>query len=57
MPPKKNNATLSKPLEGSTTTHEEEEWHYDLSKLQGQVLDLVNSQRENDAELEDNMKA
>ena len=58
MPPKKNNnATPIKPPEGFTTTHEEEEWHYDLSNLKGQVLELVNSQRANEAKLEANMKA
>ena len=33
----KNNSTPIKPLEGSTMTHEDEEWQDDISKLQEQV--------------------
>ena len=35
--PRKNNSTPIKPSEGSTMTHEDEEWQHDISKLQEQV--------------------
>ena len=41
----KNNSTPIKPLEGSTMTHEDEEWQHDISKLQEQVQPIFLSQR------------
>ena len=39
--PRKNNSTPIKPLEGSTMTHEAEEWQHDMSKLQEQVQQIL----------------
>ena len=49
----KNNLTPIKPLEGSTMTHEDEEWQHDISKLQEQVQQISLSQRatKNDMEV------
>ena len=49
----KNNSTPVKPLEGSTMTHEDEEWKHDISKLQEQVQQIFLSQRatKNDMEV------
>ena len=43
--PRKNNSTPIKPSEGSTMTHEAEEWQHDMSKLQEQVQQISLSQR------------
>ena len=49
----KNNSTPIKPLEGSTMTHDDEEWQHDISKLQEQVQQISLSQRatKNDMEV------
>ena len=44
MPPKKNSTPI-KPLEGSTMTHEDEEWQHDISKLQEKMQQISLSQR------------
>ena len=43
--PRKNNSTPIKPSKGSTMTHEDEEFQYDLSKLQEQVHQISLSKR------------
>ena len=43
--PRKNNSTPI-PSEGSTMTHEAEEWQHDISKLQEKVQQIFLSQRE-----------
>ena len=48
----KNNSTPIKPLEGSTMTHEDEEWKHDISKLQEQVPQISLSQRETKNEMD-----
>ena len=52
MAPKKNSTPI-KPLEGSTMTHEDEEWQHDISNLQEQVQQISLSQRatKNDMEV------
>ena len=50
--PRKNNSTPIKPLEGSTMTHEAEEWQHDMSKLQEQVQQISLSQRATKNEME-----
>ena len=52
MPPKQKNATPSKPPEGPTMTHEEEERQYDISNLKSQVDNMVLSQRATDVKIE-----
>ena len=51
MAPKKNSTPI-KPLEGSTVTHEDEEWQHDISKLQEQVQQISLSQRTKKNEME-----
>ena len=51
MAPKKNSTPI-KPLEGSTMTHENEEWKHDISKLQEQVQQISLSQRTTKNEME-----
>ena len=48
----KNNSTPIKPSEGSTMTHEDEEWQHDISKLQEQVQQISLSQRATKNEME-----
>ena len=44
--PRKNNSTPIKPSEGSTMTHEAEEWQHDISKVQEQVQKISLSQKQ-----------
>ena len=48
----KNNSTPIKPLEGSTVTHEDEEWQHAISKLQEKVQQILFSQRETKNEMD-----
>ena len=48
----KNNSTPIKSLEGSTMTHEDEEWQHDISKLQVQVQQISLTQRETKNDME-----
>ena len=48
----KNNSTPIKPLEGSTMTHEDEEWQHDISNLQEKVHQISLSQRATKYEIE-----
>ena len=48
----KNNSTPINPLEGSTMTHEDEEWQHDISKLQEQVQQISLLQRATKNEME-----
>ena len=52
MAPKKHSTPI-KPLEGSNMTHEDEEWHHDISKVQEQVQQISLSQRSTKNEMED----
>ena len=51
MVPKKNSTPI-KPSEGSTMTHEDEEWQHDISKLQEQVQQILLSQKITKNEME-----
>ena len=51
MAPRKNSTPI-KTLEGSTMTHEDEEWQHDISKLQEQVQQISLFQREKKIDME-----